>query len=98
MKQKLVALLAHNVKEIEEEQGLKIPATLDATTVLYGEGGFLDSMALVTFIVSIEQAIDDVFGVSVTLADHRAMSQSHSPFRTIGSLAEYAERLIQAAP
>ena len=62
---------------------------LDASFKLYGQEGELDSLGLVNFIVAAEQEFDETFGVPVTLADERALSQRESPFRTIQSLAEY---------
>jgi len=47
--------------------------------------------------VAVEQAIEDELGVSVSLADERALSQRTSPYRTVGTLADYADSLIQAA-
>lgn len=63
-------------------------------TILYGVGGKLDSLGLVNLIVATEQQIEETFGVAVTLASERAISQQHSPFRTIGSLADYAITLL----
>ena len=57
----------------------------------------LDSMGLVNFVVSIEEKIQEHFNLNVTLADDKAMSQSRSPFRTIGSLAEYIENIVNIA-
>jgi hypothetical protein len=34
--------------------------------------------------------VREQFGGSLVLADERAMSQTRSPFRTVGSLADYA--------
>ena len=42
----------------------------------------------------IEQIIEDDFDVILTLADERAMSQKNSPFRTIDSLVNYIEFLL----
>lgn len=55
----------------------------------------LDSLQLVTLIVDVEQKMADSFGVTITLADSRAMSQKNSPFRSVGSLADYAYRLTK---
>ena len=65
-------------------------------TVLLGEKGGLDSLGLVTLIVAAEQRLGDSFGDAVTLADEKAMSQKHSPFRTVGTLADYTETLLPA--
>ncbi len=60
-----------------------------AETALFGRGGCLDSLGLVAYIVAVETEIEDHFGETLTLADERAMSQKHSPFHTVQSLAEY---------
>lgn len=64
-------------------------------TVLFGESGNLDSLGLVHLIVAVEQRIEDTLGVAISLADEKAMSQRTSPFRTIGTLADYAIRLVE---
>jgi acyl carrier protein len=94
-KTELVNLIVDNLRQFDGEQALKIPANLEDGTTLFGRDGILDSMALVTLVVAVEQAIEDKFNVAISLADAKAMSQKHSPYRTIGSLAEYAERLIR---
>lgn len=68
-----------------------------AQAALYGRSGVLDSMALVSLVVALEQLIEEEYGTSVALADERAVSQSSSPFRTVGSLAAYAETRVQEA-
>ena len=60
-------------------------------TVLFGNKGKLDSLGLVNLIVDIEQKIEEAFEIPITLADERALSQKRSPFRTIGTLADYIE-------
>jgi acyl carrier protein len=92
----VVDLIIDNVNQLKDTQGLKTPARLDSTTALFGGDGFLDSMALVTLVVAVEQAIEEKFGTNVSLADPGAMSQEHSPYRTIGALADYAIRRLRA--
>lgn len=79
-----------NSMQSPENQIVKSPVT-----VLFGPGGVLDSLGLVTLIADLEGVIDQECGVSVTLADDRAMSQKSSPFRTIESLAQYVEILLR---
>ncbi len=64
-------------------------------TPLYGEMNTLDSLSLVTLIITVEQKITGEFGVPITLADERSMLQEPSPFETIGSLMNYIELLLQ---
>lgn len=67
---------------------------LNETTVLLGAEGILDSMGLVSLIVAVEQDVEDKFGKEITIADAKAMSQKNSPFKTVGSLANYIENLL----
>lgn len=64
-------------------------------TVLFGEGGALDSLGLVHLIVGVEQRVEEDFGAAVALADERAMAQEQSPFRTVGALADYVTTLLR---
>ncbi|WP_298817372.1 acyl carrier protein [Chloroflexus sp.] len=81
-------------RDVLEQSGRPVPETIDEQTILFGKGAPLDSLALVTMIVDLEQRLEEEYGITLTLADERAMSQRNSPFRTIRSLVDYLERLI----
>lgn len=49
----------------------------------------MDSLSLVEFILIVEDNFLDSFGISITIADDRAMSELNSPFKSIESLAKY---------
>jgi D-alanine--poly(phosphoribitol) ligase subunit 2 len=78
------------------EEPIELAAGDDAP--LYGGDGPLDSLALVALTSTIEQLLEDEFGVLVSLTDERALSQARSPFRTIGSLANFAATLLDPVP
>jgi acyl carrier protein len=71
------------------------PAEIGDDTRLIGRSGILDSMGLVTLIVDVEQQLEEEYDVIVVLADERAMSQKKSPFRSVGSLADYICHLLK---
>jgi acyl carrier protein len=73
----------------------KVAGSIGADTRLFGGDSPLDSTALVSLIIEVEQQINETYGIDVVIADDRAMSQAHSPFRTIGSLADYIETLLK---
>lgn len=76
----------------------EIDALTEPTTdsLLYGEGGPLDSMALVNLVADIEDALSEEYSVSVSLTDEKALSAKRSPFRSVGNLRDaIAERLAQ---
>jgi len=76
-----------------------LPAPIDLSqedaTPLFGEGGVLDSLALVTLILNIEEIVEMQMGVAITIVSEKAMSAHRSPFATVGSLAEFIALLIQ---
>ena len=63
-------------------------------TRLLGSQSVLDSMHLVSLIITIEREVEDAFGIVLTLADERALSMKASPFRSIQSFADYIGILI----
>lgn len=86
----LTALIIENARQIAAEQDIEADAGVDAGTRLFGEDGLFDSMALVSLVVAVEQAIEEKYGVAVSLADEKALSQRNSPYRTVATLAQYA--------
>ena len=66
--------------------------------VLLGAAGGLDSFGLVNLVVALEQQIEDEFGVTLTLADERAMSHRRSPFRSVNTLRDYVAELLNQTP
>ena len=72
-----------------DRQLIKAPETR-----LLGSQSALDSMHLVSLVITIEREVEDAFGVALTLVDERALSMKESPFRSIQSLADYVGILI----
>ena len=93
--QKIIKLIFYTIDEINSQLSKKQQLKKSTKTVLFGKDGNLDSLGLVSLLVIIEQNIEDEFDVSITIADERAMSQKHSPFRTIGTLADYIDMLLK---
>jgi len=94
MREQLVSLIAETLDEIREQEDVSVLVAVDADTPLFGKQGLLDSLGLVSLIVAMEQKLEDRYGATVALADEKALSQRNSPFRTVGSLANYACGLI----
>jgi len=92
----LTQLIVAQTQELGTEQGIEIAQPLGTDTRLFGEGGLLDSMALVSLVIAVEQAVEEKYGTPVALADEKALSQRSSPYRTVGTLAEYAARELAA--
>jgi hypothetical protein len=91
-KQECTNLICEAYKQLlsPEQPALKV----NGETRLFGPTALLDSAALVSLLVEVEQQINDLVGTEILLADDRAMSQKQSPFRNIGTLAEYVVMLL----
>ena len=84
------------INQYQEELDNKIDISEGEQTRLFGGNGQLDALALVSLIVNIEEAIETELGVSLILADEKAMSRRTSPFSRISNLIDYIEELIIA--
>lgn len=93
----MVGVVEACVRQVAEEEGVGPVEGLGAGTVLFGPDGLFDSLGVVSLVLAVEEAVEERFDASITLADQRAMAESTSPFRTVGLLAEYTERLIREA-
>lgn len=95
MKEKIEKLIVDSLKEFSIENNIDIDLSNGRKIRLYGGDGKLDSIALVSFIVAIEEKVEENFGVSVILADEKAMSRRTSPFTSVGFLTDYITEILQ---
>ena len=77
---------------LELEEYEKITKTEE--TNLFGSGDSLDSLALINLITIIEEKIEEETGEYISLADEKAMSLDESPFKTVTTLKNYINSLI----
>lgn len=98
MKKNLREVISKVVFDCLKNHQIEFDINFDLTegeqTRLFGGSGQLDSLGLVSLIVNIEEAIDDEFGISLILADEKAMSRRNSPFLRISNLIDYIHELI----
>jgi hypothetical protein len=96
-----VEILEHFIYPVLDEMGDQVTGSASAVhspdTPLFTEGGLFDSMGLVSFIVSVEDRIEDETDTRITLATDKAMSRSVSPFRSLGALRDYIAELLDEA-
>jgi acyl carrier protein len=88
-------ILFEAVKEanVELPPDSRLPLSID--TVLFGVDGRLDSIGLVSFVLSVEERLHDAFPYPLSLSDERAMSQRNSPFRSLRTLQTYVVALLE---
>ena len=81
--------------EINEQLPVEKRLPKSKETILLGKNGKLDSLGLVNLIVATEQRVEDELGVTITLADEKAMSQEVSPFKSLNTLIHYITQLLE---
>jgi acyl carrier protein len=91
----VVEIIHAAVKEVMDQAGLAPLASVTDDTVIVGPGAVLDSLAVVSLIVEVEQALEMKHDVTVTLASDKAMSAKNSPFRSVGVLADHVLETIK---
>lgn len=67
---------------------------INTDTLIYGERGGINSLALVRLIVDLEEIVEIELGVSITIADEKVLSMKHSPFATVSSLTQFVNELV----
>lgn len=90
-------IVVESLREVFAQNGTDAPAEIGEETVLVGADPVLDSLGVVQLIVEVEQRVEQRHGVSVTLANDKAMSQKNSPFRSVGVLADHVITTAQEA-
>jgi acyl carrier protein len=92
--QQVVDAINSAVDDLNEVLNHEEQLAKSSDVALIGQDAGLDSLGLVNLIVLVEEKIQQQFGVGITLVDERAMSQSKSPFRTLGTLAEFVQEQL----
>jgi|SRR5450432_3302668 acyl carrier protein len=87
-------IVVASLQEVFVQTGLPAPESITGETVLVGKDAVLDSLGVVSLIVEVEQRVEGAHGVSVTLANDKAMSQRNSPFRTVDVLTDHLVAMI----
>ena len=94
-KKDIIKVIYEAVDEINQQLPAETQLGKSDDTVLFGRLGKLDSLGLVNLKVAVEEKLEDELGLTVTIVDERAMSQSSSPFRTIETLLDYIDLLLK---
>lgn len=64
-------------------------------TLLFGLDAALDSMALINFIMGVEEQTHTATGQELNIMTPETLEMEPSPFKTLGSLAGYIDRQLQ---
>lgn len=85
-RQRLTDIVHAAIREVNEHlpPGRRLPQ--DDGTVLLGEGGVLDSLGLINFLATIDDALTAQFGHGAGLLDSAMDVEGEASLRTVGTL------------
>jgi acyl carrier protein len=87
-------IVLHALETLNDERAPEDQLVPGPQTRLFGADAELDSLALVSVIVDVEEAVSKASGRTVPLTDDRAMSQEVSPFSDVDALTSYVVKLL----
>ena len=91
----ILFLIQRAIKDFNNQRPLD-EQLLDAPDIpLFSKEGKLDSLGLVNLILAVEERVANELGVTITLANERAMSRKGSPFATVQSLVNYVTECLK---
>lgn len=94
-REKILDLVLNSLKAYFEENNEVVDLSEGEQTKLFGGDGVLDSIGLVSYIVAVEEALEDEFDISIVLADEKAMSRRTSPFSRVSYLVDYIFEVVK---
>lgn len=95
MKDDILKIILAGVNIINANLERKLPVNLMQECPLYGANDGIDSISLVSLISILEDSIERDLGISVIIANEKAMSRKNSPFLNVGTLTNFIYELIE---
>jgi acyl carrier protein len=92
---RIVQAIYKAVDELNKQlpAGTSLEKSPEAT--LYGKSSKLESLDFVTFIMEVEEKVNDEFGTNVMITDENLLSKEKSPFSTLGTLTDYLAEVLK---
>lgn len=87
-----VACVQAAIREVNEMRPPDEPLPDTGDTVLFGEGGLLDSLGVVNLAVALDAAIEREFGVSAGIVGELLAADDPGGFRTVDLLVHFVAR------
>lgn len=94
MNDRILRCLYAAIDEANEDRPDVPPVRKSLETPVQGAGTELDSLALINFLVAVEEGLEREFGGPVALTDERAIEREPSPFETVRTLGQYIEEML----
>ncbi|HEV8315921.1 MAG TPA: hypothetical protein VGQ10_00835 [Vicinamibacterales bacterium] len=93
----LQAVVLESIAQLNRSRTPGEQLEVSPTAPIFGNASPLDSLGLVALLIEIEERLADR-GMTITLANERAMSRARSPFRDVPTLLTYLEEVVAQRP
>lgn len=87
-------LIIEALNELNDEFPEDEKIIISSDTILFGKDSQIDSLSLVSLIVSIESKLCSILDRDLSLTDDRAMTRSESPFLNVQTLKNYILEIV----
>ncbi len=96
-KEKIIAAIYEAIDEVNLQLSAEEKIVKSTSTILFDTdtGGTLTSLVLINLIVEVESRIEQAFHTTINLMDESEMAKAVDPFKTIDSLTEYIDYLLE---
>ena len=92
---KVIQVIIQAIDDLNEQLPKEERLDKSVDMELFVSGGNLDSLSLVSLLTTLEQKIEEQFGISVSIFDHLASSKIENPFMTVNSLADFIASILE---
>lgn len=93
--EKVLQVVLESIDELNAQLPKEDKFKKSIDTALFGNGGSIDSLGLISLVTTLEQKIEDNFGISTTLLEDIAALENDNPFRSIKALTNYLTSILE---
>lgn len=93
--EKIIQVIFQAIDELNNQLSKEEKLEKSVDGVFFGSGGNLDSLRLVSLVTTLEQKIEEQFGITISMFDHLAFSENDNPFMTVNTLSDYIASILE---
>ena len=87
----IVDIIYQSIDEINQLQPQGKRISKSPESVLLGDESALDSLGFINFVVTLEQKIQEKFGIEISLTEDEELTRVDSSYRTVDSFARFLQ-------
>lgn len=93
--EKVTQAVMDAIDELNEQLPKEERLERSIDTQLFGSKGSLDSLGLISLVTTVEQIIEEKFGVTATLLEDIDILDEENPFKNVKTLADYITSIME---